>query len=535
MRSESRLKVAIVGTGISGLSAAWLLSRRHDVTVYESSERIGGHSNTVLASVDGRSIPVDTGFIVFNRLTYPNLTALFELLEVPTERSDMSFAASLDDGNLEYSGTGLCGLFAQRRNLFRPRFWSMLADLVRFYREAKRGAGMLDDERISLGDYLVKAGYGTAFRNDHILPMASAIWCSLPADILAYPAASFIRFHDNHGLLQLRGRPAWETVSGGSRSYVERLIRPFADRIRCDTGVVDLRRTAGGAIVTDLKGGTERYDHVVMATHADQTLAVLADSKPRGAGAARCVPLQQQSRRASFGCELHAEAARGLVELELYRWPEFSPRWRLRHLLDEPPAKPPDRYALVRYAQPSAPPGAGTILHTAKATIIRSSTRPPSPRRRRLWSLQGQQRTWFCGAYFGAGFHEDGLQAGLAVAEQLGGDRRPWSVANESGRIVIGCAAGCRARPGIAHDLHSSPLPRHGHASAPPAPGPPFRYHGFWLLLDLDELPGWRRASGCSHDNRFNLFSLHDLDHGDGRRRRCACRSSGVWPRPGSS
>ena len=209
--------------------------------MYESSERIGGHSNTVLASVDGRSIPVDTGFIVFNRLTYPNLTALFELLEVPTEHSDMSFAASLDDGNLEYSGTGLCGLFAQRRNLFRPRFWSMLADLVRFYREARRGADMLDDERISLGDYLAKAGYGTAFRNDHILPMASAIWCSLPADILAYPAASFIRFHDNHGLLQLRGRPAWETVSGGSRSYVERLIRPFADRIRCDTHPADPR------------------------------------------------------------------------------------------------------------------------------------------------------------------------------------------------------------------------------------------------------------------------------------------------------
>jgi predicted NAD/FAD-binding protein len=448
MQKDRRLKVAIVGTGISGLSAAWLLSRHHDVTVYESSERIGGHSNTVLASVDGRSIPVDTGFIVFNRLTYPNLTALFELLEVPTEHSDMSFAASLDDGNLEYSGTGLCGLFAQRRNLFRPRFWSMLADLVRFYREAKRGAGMLDDERISLGDYLAKAGYGTAFRNDHILPMASAIWCSLPADVLAYPAASFIRFHDNHGLLQLRGRPTWETVSGGSRSYVERLIRPFADRIRCDTGVVDLRRTAGGAIVTDSKGGTERYDHVVMATHADQTLAVLADPSP---GERELLGAFRYSRNLAV---LHSDVSfmpkrRSVWSSWNYIGPRNSARdgvcvtyWmnRLQNLKSDRP--------LFVTLNPPRPPGAGSILHSEvydhpifDAAAIAAQ--------RRLWSLQGHQNTWFCGAYFGAGFHEDGLQAGLAVAEQLGGLRRPWSVPNESGRIVIASQPAAERAPAL--------------------------------------------------------------------------------------
>jgi predicted NAD/FAD-binding protein len=435
MRNDSRLKIAIVGTGISGLSAAWLLSRRHDVTVYERSERIGGHSNTVVVSVDGRTIPVDTGFIVFNRKTYPNLTALFELLKVPTETSDMTFAASLDDGDLEYSGgTGVGGLFAQRRNLFRPRFWSMLADLIRFYREAPRQGDALGD--ISLRDYLAKAGYGSAFRNDHILPMASAIWCSLPADILAYPAASFIRFHDNHGLMQLHGRPIWETVSGGSRSYVERLIRPFADRIKCDAGVTDVRRTSSGVIVTDSKGGTEQYDHVIMATHANQTLDMLSDPSP---GERELLGSFRYSRNLAV---LHSDTSfmpkrRSVWSSWNYIGPRDSVRdgicvtyWmnRLQNLKTDTP--------LFVTLNPPRPPCAGSLLHSEvydhpifDAAAIAAQ--------RRLWPLQGQQNTWFCGAYFGAGFHEDGLQAGLAVAEQLGGPRRPWNVPNESGRIVI--------------------------------------------------------------------------------------------------
>jgi predicted NAD/FAD-binding protein len=226
-RNGVRLKVAVVGTGISGLSAAWLLSPHHDVTVYEQSERIGGHSNTVIASVGGREIPVDTGFIVFNRSAYPNLTALFEHLTVPTRISDMSLAVSLDNGNLEYSGTGLSGLFAQPRNLFRPRFWSLLRDLMKFYRQATRDVELLRDDTLSLGDYLAAGGYGAAFRDDHLLPMASAIWSAPPSEILSFPVATFIRFHCNHGLL-LTQRPAWETVTGGSIVYVKRLIQSFA-------------------------------------------------------------------------------------------------------------------------------------------------------------------------------------------------------------------------------------------------------------------------------------------------------------------
>ena len=426
----------MVGTGISGLSAAWLLNQRHDVTVYERADRIGGHSNTVLAAVGGRSIPVDTGFIVFNRRTYPNLAALFELLKVPTQVSEMSFGVSMDGGALEYSGSGLSGVFGQPSNLIRPRFWSMLVDLIRFYRQAPLDVDLVDNEHISLGEYLVEGRYGETFRNDHLLPMASAIWSAAPAEMLSYPAAAFIRFHKNHGLLQLRHRPAWETVVGGSRNYVERLTGNFADRIRLNTGVREVRRLTNGVTVTDLRGHSERYDHVVMASHADQTLAVIAD--PIAA---------EQDLLGSFRYSrnlvvLHTDASfmpkrRSVWSSWNYLGSKDTARdgvcvtYWINRLQNIESAKP-----LFVTLNPPRPPHAGTLLHSelydhpifdAKATAAQ----------RKLWLLQGVRNTWFCGAYFGAGFHEDGLQAGLAVAEQLGDVRRPWQVPNESGRIVL--------------------------------------------------------------------------------------------------
>jgi predicted NAD/FAD-binding protein len=437
VRDGRRLKVAVVGTGISGLSAAWLLSPRHDVTMYEQSERIGGHSNTVVASVGGRQIRVDTGFIVFNRSAYPNLTALFERLAVPTRTSDMSLAVSLDNGTLEYSGTGLSGLFAQPRNLFRPRFLAMLRDLVKFYRKAMRDADLLKDETVSLGDYLASGGYGAAFRDDHLLPMASAIWSAPPSEILSFPVAAFIRFHRNHGLLQLTQRPAWETVSGGSIVYVKRLVKSFADRIKLDTGVVTVQRIAGGVVLTDSRGGSSRFDHVVMATHANEALAAIADPSPEET---ELLGAFRYSRNLAV---LHSDP--GFMPKRRAAWSSWNyigsrhapgdavgVTYWMNRLQSIPETSP-----LFLTLNPARAPRAGTLHHSEiyDHPIFDSAA---VSAQRRLWSLQGKGNVWYCGAHFGAGFHEDGLQAGLAVAEQLGGLRRPWSVPNESGRIVLG-------------------------------------------------------------------------------------------------
>jgi len=436
MRSDSRLKIAVIGAGISGLSAAWLLSQRHHVTMYERADRVGGHSNTVITSIDGQRIGLDTGFVVFNRKTYPNLTALFDLLRVPTQRSEMSFAVSIDGGALEYSGSTLSGLFGQSGNLFRFRFWSMLTDLVRFYREAPRDAAFCGGEEISLGEYLDRGRYGTAFRDDHILPMASAIWSAAPDAMVAFPAAAFIRFYQNHGLLQFWGRPVWQTVVGGSRMYVDRLTVPFADRIRLDCGVREVRRVVGQVIVTDLKGRSERFDHVVIATHADQALKVLADPTLRERN------LLGSFRYSRNFAVLHSDE--GFMPKRRSVWSSWnyigsrggvSEGVHVTYWLNRLQKLKTEKQFFVTL-NPLRPPRAATLLHSevyehpifdAKAITAQ----------RQLWLLQGDRNTWYCGAYFGSGFHEDGLQAGLAVGEQLGSLRRPWQVPNESGRIAL--------------------------------------------------------------------------------------------------
>ncbi len=435
MTGGPRLKIAVIGTGISGLSAAWLLQQRHDVTVYERAARLGGHSNTVDVNASDRIIPVDTGFIVYNPPNYPNLTALFEYLGVPTKPSDMSFGVSLDGGDLEYSGSDLPGLFAQKRNLLRPRFLSMLRDLLRFYRDAPAAAAALADPAITLGDYLRQGGYGDAFCRDHLLPMAAAIWSAPPREMLDYPAAAFIRFHANHGLLQITDRPEWRTVDGGSKVYVAKLTERIADRVRLDCGAVSVRRTIDGVIVRDGKDQMQHFDHVVLATHADQSLALLEDADTRERGVLGAF------RYSHNLAVLHTDAR---------FMPKRRAAWSSWNFIGDRDAETGvcvtywmNRLQSIVGAQnmfvtlnPPEPPHAGTLLHSEvyehpmfDAAAIRAQSE--------LWSLQGRGNVWYCGAYFGAGFHEDGLQAGLAVAEALGGVRRPWNVANESGRIHL--------------------------------------------------------------------------------------------------
>ena len=431
------LRIAVCGSGISGLSAAWLLAKRHEVTLYEAEPRLGGHTCTMQAPSPKGALPVDMGFIVYNEAAYPNLTALFRHLAVPTRETCMSLGVSLDDGDLEYGSRGLGGILAQPSNLIRPRFLSMLRELVRFCRESSRDMADRTLAGLSLGDYLNVRGYSEPFQTDHLLPQAAAIWSSPVARARDYPAEAFIRFFDNHGLLKLTARPTWRTVAGGSAAYIDRLMADFQGSVRLGRGVRSIRRLPDRAEVCDSAGQVEAYDQVVVASHADQALAMLGDPSP--------------DERALLGAIRY-----GPNEVVLHTDQTLMPRRRRawsswnyvghRGERDEA-AQPTVSYWMNRLQGLPGPPLFVT-LNPARAprpdSILEHKTfdHPLFDSRaitaqRRLWTLQGHRRTWFCGAYFGAGFHEDGLQAGLAVAEAIGGVRRPWTVDNESGRLFL--------------------------------------------------------------------------------------------------
>ncbi|MBL8471633.1 MAG: FAD-dependent oxidoreductase [Rhodocyclaceae bacterium] len=429
--------IAVIGSGISGLAAAWLLSQHHQVSLFEAAPRAGGHSNTVevaSAGAGGAALPVDTGFIVYNDHAYPNLAALFAHLGVATRPTEMSFAVSLDGGALEYSGSDIGGLFAQRGNIVSLRFWSMLRDLLRFYREAPRDAERLGP--VSLDQYLDARGYGRAFREDHLYPMAAAIWSTPAAKIGRYPVAAFVRFCENHHLLKLSGRPAWRSVVGGSREYVRRMTHTLGAGVRLGERVSGILREPGGVRVAGASGLLpQRFDQVVIATHADQALRLLdppSDAEKRLLGAfsySRNLALLHTDRalmpqRRQVWSSWNYLAQRGTADKLCVSY------WMNRlHGVESP-------QPLFVTLNPLCEPRAGSVLHEEMyehPLFDLNALRAQS----QLWSLQGRQRTWYCGAYFGAGFHEDGLQAGLAVAEAIGGVRRPWTVAGESGRIVL--------------------------------------------------------------------------------------------------
>jgi uncharacterized protein len=427
-------RIAVVGSGISGLSCAWLLSQAHDVTLFEADDRLGGHSSTVDAPSPDQPVAVDTGFIVYNEANYPNLTALFAHLDVPTKPAMMSFAVSIDDGAFEYCSQGIGALFAQRRNYASPRFWRMIGDLLRFQKQAPRDLAELERTGETLHAYLARRGYGPLFRDAHLLPQAAAIWSCTMGQMADYPAASFVRFYMNHNLLTLDLRPTWRTVHGGSRSYVTRLVEAFRGQVVTNAGITGVLRGLDGAALRFADGRLERFDAVVLATHSDQALALLEapsadDRRLLGAIGYRAnhvilhrdVTLMPKRRKAWAAWTHKGYSARAGEGGVTYWMNELQSLPGPPLFVSLNPARDPDPALVI---------GEWDYEHPVfDSAAVAAQTE--------LWSLQGHRNVWFAGAWFGSGFHEDGIQSGLAVAEQLGGVRRPWTVENESGRIHL--------------------------------------------------------------------------------------------------
>ncbi|HQN09600.1 MAG TPA: FAD-dependent oxidoreductase [Thermoanaerobaculia bacterium] len=416
------MNLAIVGTGISGLGAAWRLHERHDVRVFERERRPGGHSHTVDVPGSRGAVPVDTGFLVYNEVTYPNLVKLFATLGVPTKESDMSFSVRCERCDLEWCGTGLSGVFAQPANLLKPSFHGMLLEIARFNREAPRLLEERGAEALTLAAYLDRERYGAAFRNHYLIPMAASVWSSGPAAMETFPAATLVRFFRNHGFLGVTTQLRWRTVDGGSREYVKRLTEPFRDRLHLGNGVTRVRRDAHGVELVFADGGSQRFDGVLIATHADDALAMLegptADEK-------RLLGAWSFSSNETL---LHSDRTflplrRGARASWNYHLEDCERPWgsaTLHYFLNRLQGLPTETDWIVSL-NPRREPAEGTV---ARRLLYTHPVYTPASvaTQAELPSLNGKRRTWFAGAWFGYGFHEDGLRSGLEAAVSLGAE-----------------------------------------------------------------------------------------------------------------
>ena len=412
------MKIAIVGAGVSGLTAAHLLHRRHDIAVFEANAYAGGHTNTIRVDTEYETHHVDTGFIVFNDRNYPNFERLLRRLGVAGQPSDMSFAVSDERGDFEYASTSPNGLFAKRAHLTTPWFHRMLADVVRFQRAARALISGRADGGVSLGDWVEQLRFSRPFIDRVIVPQASAVWSADPGQMWSFPARFLAEFFDNHGMLGLRDRPQWRTVAGGSARYVEAVTAPWRDRLRLSTPVQAIERHDDHVLVKPRGGEAERFDEVILATHSDQALRMLADASDREHELLGAIPYQPNE------AVLHTDER--LLPRRRRAWASWN-----YHLLDDPPGKSTVTYHMNRLQSLEADREFCVTLNRSEAVdpekVIRTIsyahpvfTEAGRVAQERFGEISGVDRTHYCGAYWGWGFHEDGVRSGLRVAERFG-------------------------------------------------------------------------------------------------------------------
>jgi len=431
---KSRMKIAIIGSGISGLTAAWLLHQSHEITVFEANDYIGGHTHTIDVDVDGEQLAIDTGFIVYNDWTYPNFIQMLERLGIGSLATEMSFSVRCERSQIEYNGSNFNGLFAQRSNLLKPRFHRMLQDILRFNREA---VGLLeaDHDSLTVDEYVTQRGYSKQFSDLYLIPMGAAIWSCPPETFGKFPVRFIVEFYRNHGLLSIRDRPQWRVISGGSKRYVEKLIAPFEDRIRLNTPVESIDREETGVTICATGSEDERFDHAIFACHSDQALRILGDT----------ATLTEQNVLHEFPYQKNSAVLHwddSVLPQRRRAWASWN-----YHIDGSPPDGQQEsdgasgQSATVTYNMNML--GRLTAQRTYCVTLNRDAAIDPAKvigkyeyhhpvytterrfAQQKHSALINHNRTSFCGAYWGNGFHEDGINSALAVCRQLGVEP-PW-------------------------------------------------------------------------------------------------------------
>jgi predicted NAD/FAD-binding protein len=411
------VKIGIIGSGVSGLTAAHLLHREHEIVVFEADTRIGGHVHTVDVETSRGHVGIDTGFIVFNDRTYPNFVRLLSMLGVDWQTSSMGFSVRCERSGLEYGGDSLAALFAQRRNLVRPSFHRMLRDVLRFHREARAFLAKSEGDP-TLGEFLAERRYSRELVDHYLVPMCAAVWSADPRSVLDIPSRTLLRFFERHGLLSVKDRPQWRVVRGGSARYVEALVRPFRDRIRTACPAVRVSRDERGAAVTLRGGDTLRFDRVILACHSDQALALLADPSDAEREILGAIAYQENE------AILHTDAS--VLPRRRRAWSSWN-----YHLPEKDRGRATVTYCMNLLQGLDLP-------ETFCVTLNRSDAIDPARIVRRIVyhhpvftasavaaqarhdAVDGVRNTHFCGAWWGHGFHEDGVRSALAVCDKLG-------------------------------------------------------------------------------------------------------------------